>query len=64
MRQHLARRLAIADEIVVDEIDHRRMAALRHDGVELGSELRRRFQSRLPAVERRDVAKLAAIWAA
>ena len=25
MRQHLARGLAVADEIVVDEIDHRRM---------------------------------------
>jgi hypothetical protein len=64
MRQHLARRLAVADEIVVDEIDERRIAALRQHGVELGGELLRRFQPRLPAVQRRYVAELAAIGTA
>ena len=64
MRQHLARRLAVADEIVVDEIDHRRMRGLRHHGVELGGNLLRCLQTRLPAVKRGDVAELAAIWTA
>ena len=36
MRQQIARRLAIADEIVVDEIDGLRHRRLRQHGVELG----------------------------
>ena len=64
MRQHLARRLAVADEIIVDEIDHGGVAPLRQHGVELGGQLLRRLQPRLPAVQRRDIAELAAIGAA
>ena len=45
----------------VDEIDHRRMRGLRHHGVELGGDLLRRLQPRLTAIERWDVAELAAI---
>ena len=59
VRQHIARRLAVADEIVVDEIDDRRMAGLRAYGIELGTDLRRRLEPRLPAVEARDVAEFA-----
>ena len=40
MRQHVLGGLAIADEIVVDEIDHRRMPLLPAHGVELGGDLR------------------------
>ena len=64
MRQHLARGLAVADEIVVDEIDHRRMTRLTAHGIELGDDLLRRLQPRLAAVEAGDVAELAAIGTA
>ncbi len=54
------RGLAVADEIVVDEIDHRRMHLAPH-GVEFGGDLLRRLEPRLPAVEAGDVAELAQI---
>ena len=64
MRQHLAGRLLVADEIVVDEIDRGGMPALAPHGIELGGDLLRGFQPRLAAVEPRDVAELAAVRAA
>ena len=64
MRQQIARRFAVADEIIIDEIDHRRMAWLPHKGVELGKKLFGRLESRLPAIQGWNVAKLAPIWAA
>ena len=50
MRQQIERRLAVADEIVVDEIDragHSAFAQL----VEFGDDLLRRLQARIAAVE-------------
>ena len=61
MRQHLLGGLAVADEIVVDEIDHRRMPLLLAHGIELGDDLLRRLQPRLPAVETGNVAELAQV---
>ena len=61
MRQHFVRGLAIADEIVVDEIDDGRMPALAAHGIELGDDLLRRLQPRLAAVEVGDVAELAEV---
>ena len=40
MRQQIARRFAVADEIVVDQIDDRRMGWLGNESVELGKKLR------------------------
>jgi hypothetical protein len=63
MRQQIQRRLAVADEIVVDEIDrvgHAAFAQL----VELGDDLLRRLQARIAAVEAGDVAELALIGTA
>ena len=59
MRQHIARGLPVADEIVIDEIDGRRMAALRAHRVEFGGDLFRRLVARLPAIKVGDVAELA-----
>ena len=64
MRQQIARRFAVADEIVVDQIDHRRMVRLGDEGVEFGKKLLGRLEARLAAIEGRNVAKLAPIWAA
>jgi hypothetical protein len=61
LRQHFARRLAVADEIVVDEIYHRRMTGLRQHGVKLGDDLIRGLQPRLAAIKSGYVAELAAI---
>ena len=63
MRQQVKRRLAIADEIVVDEI-HRVGDAAFAQFVEFGDDLLRRFQARIAAVEAGDVAELALIGAA
>ena len=63
MRQQLARGLAVGDEIVVDEIDRAERPARQH-GVELGQDLLRLLEARLAAIERRDVAELAAVRAA
>ena len=63
MRQQIARRFAVADEIVVDEIDHRRMIGLGDEGVEFGEKLLVRLEARLAAIEGRNVAKLAPIRA-
>ena len=64
MGQHLLRGLAVGDEIVVDEVDDGRVVGLADEGVELGQQLLGRLQPRLPAIERRNVAELAAIRAA
>ena len=63
VRQHVLGGFAIADEIVVDEIDHRRMPLLPAHGIELGGDLRGGLEPRLPAVEIGDVAELAEIRA-
>ena len=60
MRQQLERRLAVADEIVVDEIDRAGDAAL-DQLVEFGDHLLRRLQARIASVEARNVAELALI---
>ena len=64
VRQHFACRLAVADEIVVDEIDDTRRVRLRDHCVEFADDLLGRFQARLAAVKRRDVAEFAAIGTA
>src|SRR3984957_14825483 len=64
MRQQIARRFAVADEIVVDQINDRRMASLGHKGVEFGKKLFGRLESRLPPIQGRNVAEFAPIWAA
>jgi hypothetical protein len=52
VRQQLARRLAVGDEVVVDEIDRTQRPARQH-GVEFGQDLLRLLEARLAAVERR-----------
>jgi hypothetical protein len=64
LRQHLAGGLAVADEVVIDEIHGRGVALLRAHGVELSGDLLRGLQARLTAVKSRNVAELAAVWAA
>jgi hypothetical protein len=61
VRQHVLRSLAIADEIVVDEIDDWRMPFLLAHGIELGRNLGRRLEPWLPAVEVGNIAELAEI---
>ena len=63
MRQQLARRLLVADEIVVDKIHRAANAGVDHR-VELGDDLLGLLVARLAAVKRRDVAEFAAIGAA
>jgi hypothetical protein len=63
MRQQIERRLAVADEIVVDEIDRVGDAAFAQL-VEFGDDLLRRLQARIAAVEAGDVAEFALIGAA
>ena len=63
MRQQIARRLAVTDEIVVDEIDYRRMIRLGDEGVELGQKLLGRLEAWLAAIEGRDIAEFAPIRA-
>ena len=64
MRQHLLGGLAVADEIVVDEVERGRRVRLREDEIELGDDLLRRLHARLAAVKARDVAELAEVRAA
>src|SRR5205807_6438626 len=64
MRQHILRGFAIADEIVVDEIDDRRMPFLLAHGIELGGDLGRRLEPWLPAVKVGNIAELAEIGTA
>ena len=64
MRQQIARRLAVADEVVVDEIDRLRMRRLRQHAFELGDDLLRRLEARHAAVKAGDVAELALVGAA
>ncbi len=64
MRQHVLGGFAIADEIVIDEIDDRRMPLLLAHGIELGGDLGRRLQPRLSAVKVGNVAELAEIGTA
>src|ERR1700679_2201475 len=56
------RGLAIADEIVVYEVDRSPDAAFEHF-VEFGGDLLRRFQTRIAAIKSRDIAELALIGA-
>ena len=63
MRQQVERRLAVADEIVIDEI-HRAGHAAFEQLVEFGDDLLRRLEARIAAVETRDVAELALIGTA
>jgi len=60
--QELERRLLVADEVVVDEVDTGRSSG--HDLVELGQHLGRRLEPRILAIERGDVAELARVRAA
>ncbi len=64
VREHVPRRLAVGDEVVVDEVDHGRMAGLADDRVELGAHLLGALQPRLASVELRDVAELAPVGTA
>ena len=64
MRQHLLGGLAVADEVVVDEIKRGRRVRLREDIVELADDLLRRLHARLAAVEAGDVAELAGVGTA
>jgi hypothetical protein len=63
MWQQVQRGLAVADEIVVDEIDGVGDADFTHL-VELGDNLLRRLQPRIAAIEPGDIAKLALIGTA
>ena len=63
MRQQVQRRLAVADEIVVDEINRASDAAFAQF-VEFGDDLLRRLQARVAAIEAGDVAELALIGTA
>ena len=63
MRQQIERGLAVADEIVIDEIDRAHDAAF-EQLVEFGGDLLRRLQPRIAAVEAGDVAEFALIRAA
>ena len=64
MRQHLLGGFAIADEVIVDEVDHRRRIRLRAHEIELGNDLLRGLHARLSSIETRDVAEFAQIRAA
>src|SRR3984957_11950271 len=64
MRQKIARGFAVADEIVIDKIDHRRMIRLGDEGIELGKKLLGQLEARLAAIEGRNVAEFAPIRAA
>ncbi len=63
MRQQVERGLAVADEIVIDEIDRAHDAAF-EQLVEFGDDLLRRLQPRIAAIEARNVAELALVGAA
>jgi len=63
MRQQLERRLAVADEIVIDKINRTPNAALKHF-IEFGRDLLRGFQPRVAAVKSRNIAELALIGTA
>src|SRR5262249_25536417 len=60
MWQQLARRLLVADEIVIDKID-RRFDAGGDQSVKLGDDLPRRFEPRLPSVQCRNITELTAV---
>src|ERR1700743_2583004 len=61
VRQHFPRCLAVADEVVVDEIQARRRRFLRQNKIQLANQLLRRLHARLPAIKVRDIAELAQI---
>src|SRR5580692_2350797 len=63
MRQHFPRRLTIADEIVVDEVETRRPALLRQDKIQLADQLPRRFHPGLAPVQVGYIAKFALVRA-
>ena len=60
MRQQVERGLAVADEVVVDEV-HRAANAAFQQLVEFAGDLLRRFQARITAVEAGNVAEFALI---
>jgi len=62
MRQQIERGLAVADEIVIDEIDRASNAAF-EQFVEFGGDLLGRFQARIAAIKSRDIAEFALIRA-
>jgi hypothetical protein len=62
MRQQIERRLAVADEIVIDEIDRTRDSAC-EQFVEFGGDLLRGLETRIAAIEARDIAEFALIGA-
>src|SRR5260370_7577254 len=62
MRQQVDRRLPVADEIVVDEIDGVGRSAFAQP-VELGDDLLRRLETRIAAIESRYIAEFALIGA-
>ncbi len=63
VRQQLEHGTAVADEIVVDEIDRAQQPACQQL-VELGGDLLRRLQAGVATIQRRDIAELALIGAA
>src|ERR1700710_2486611 len=63
MRQKIERGLAVADEIIIDEIDRAHDAAFT-ELVEFGGDLLRRFQPRIAAAKSGDIAEFALIGAA
>src|SRR3984957_3302306 len=63
MRQHVPRRLTIADEVVVDKIQAGRMRFLRQNEIELADQLLRGFHPRLAPVQVGYIAKLAQVRA-
>lgn len=62
VRQQIERRLSVADEIVIDEIDRARHPAFQQL-VEFGDDLLRRLQTRIAAVKTGDVAEFALVRA-
>ncbi len=62
MRQQVERGLAIADEIVIDEIDRTGDAAFQQL-VEFGGDLLRGFEARITAIKSGDIAEFALIGA-
>ncbi len=63
MRQHFTGGLAVADEVVVDEVQARGGGLLRKNEIQLLDQLLRRLEPRLPAVQIGNIAKLALVRA-
>src|SRR5437763_4216453 len=61
MRQHFPFGFAVTYEIVVNEIDHGRMAGPCQHGIEFGCDLFRRLESGLATVERGNITEFATI---